>query len=67
VQAQLEDIERYSFSEEAIALLRHRLEARLAGSTPGDQRFVLEAVGARVIVQAELGTGIANSALCLRA
>jgi hypothetical protein len=53
VQAQLEDIERYSFSEEAIALLRHRLEARLAGSTPEDQRFVLEAVGARVIVQAD--------------
>jgi site-specific DNA recombinase len=53
VQAQLEDIERYSFSEEAIALLRQRLEARLHGSTSEDQRFVLEAVGARVIVQAD--------------
>jgi hypothetical protein len=52
-QAQLADLERFSFSPEAIALLRNRLEARLAGTTAEDKRFVLEAVNAKVIVQAD--------------
>jgi site-specific DNA recombinase len=53
IQGQLDDIERYSFSEEAVALLRQRLETRLAGSTCGDKRFVLEAVGSKVIVHSD--------------
>jgi site-specific DNA recombinase len=53
IQAQLTDLERFSFSPEAIALLRNRLDTRLAGTTVEDKRFVLEAVGAKVMVQAD--------------
>jgi site-specific DNA recombinase len=53
VQAQLADLERFSFSPEAIALLRKQLEERLAGTTVEDKRFVLEAVGAKAMVQAD--------------
>jgi hypothetical protein len=53
IQAQLADLERFSFSPEAIALLRKRLDARLVGTTVEDKRFVLEAVSAKVIVQAD--------------
>jgi len=53
VQAQLSDLDRYSFNAEAIDLLRQRLEDRLMGATAEDQRFVLEAVGTRVIVQTD--------------
>ncbi len=48
---QLDDVERYTFSPEDIALLRGRLDARLAAATPEDRRFVLEAVGTKVFVQ----------------
>ena len=34
-------------------MLRQRLEARLATETPDDRRFILEAVGTRVMVQAD--------------
>ncbi len=44
-------MDRYSFDAEAIALLRQRLDDSLGGATAQDQRFVLEAVGAKVIVQ----------------
>jgi hypothetical protein len=53
VQAKLSDLEWYSFNPEAIALLRQRLEANLAGSTHEDKRFILEAVGTKVIAQAD--------------
>lgn len=51
VQAQLNDLEKYSFSPEVVAVLRQRLETRLAGATPEDRRYILEAVGAKVIAQ----------------
>jgi hypothetical protein len=53
VQEQLADLERFSFNPEAIALLRERLDVRLAGTTPEDKRFVLEAVGTKVMVQTD--------------
>ena len=53
VQAQISDLDRYSFDAEAIALLRQRLDSRLAGATADDQRLVLEAVGTKVIVQTD--------------
>ena len=34
-------------------VLRRRLDARLEGASHADRRFVLEAVGAKVIVQAD--------------
>ena len=52
VQTQLSDVERYTFSEESVELLRQRLDFRLSGSVDEDKRFVLEAVGAKVIAQA---------------
>ena len=53
VQAQLSDVERFSFSAEAIAQRRNRLDARLAGATVQDRRFVLEALDTNVMVHAD--------------
>ncbi len=52
IAGQLADLERHSFNPESVAVLRKRLDARLAGATAEDRRFVLEAVGTKVIVQA---------------
>jgi hypothetical protein len=52
-QAQLSYLDRYSFNAEAIALLRQRLDARVMGATSEDRRFVMGAVGTRLIVQAD--------------
>ncbi len=49
LQNQLADIERLSFSPEAVESLRCRFEERLKRATPEDQRFVLESLGAKVI------------------
>ncbi len=49
LQTQLNDIERLSFSPEAIESLRQRFEERLTRATPEDQRFVLESLGAKVV------------------
>ncbi len=49
LQTQLADIERLSFSPEAIESLRQRFEERLTRATPEDQRFVLESLGAKVV------------------
>ena len=49
LEARLVDLERYSLSPETIGVLRHRLESHLAGATLQDRRFVLEAVGAKVV------------------
>jgi hypothetical protein len=46
---QLADIERLSFSPDAVESLRRRFEERLARATPKDRRFVLESLGAKVI------------------
>ena len=53
IYAQLTEVERYSLDPEAIARLRGRLEARLAGATAEDRRFVLEAVGTKVVTQTD--------------
>ncbi|MBI2859618.1 MAG: recombinase family protein, partial [Chloroflexi bacterium] len=53
VQGQLGDLERYRFDPHVVELMRERLDARLAGATPEDRRFVLESVGAKVIMQAD--------------
>ncbi|MCX6002928.1 MAG: recombinase family protein, partial [Chloroflexi bacterium] len=49
LEQQLADIERHTFSPDAVESLRHRLEERLARATPEDRRFVLESLGAKVI------------------
>ena len=53
LEQQLLDIQRYSFDPQSIEMLRQRLETRLATATLEDQRFILEAVGAKVLVQAD--------------
>ena len=50
VEAQLTDLERYRFDPDAIGIMRERLDTRLTGATVEDRRFILEAVGARVIM-----------------
>ena len=53
LEQQLADIQRYSFDPQSIEMLRQRLEARLATETLDDRRFILEAVGTKVMVQAD--------------
>ena len=53
VQGQLADLERYRFDPEVVGLMRERLETRLDGASPEDRRFVLEAINAKAIVQAD--------------
>ena len=53
LEHQLADIRLYSFDPDNVERLGQRLEARLAAATPDDRRFILEAVGAKVIVQAD--------------
>jgi len=53
LKAQLDDLERYSVSPEAITVLRHRLEAHLAAASPEDRRFVLDALGTQVIAHGD--------------
>ena len=53
VQGQLSDLERHRFDPKSVEHLRQRLNERLAGATPEDRRFVLEAVGARVVIQSD--------------
>jgi len=49
LEKQLDDIERLSFSPDAVESLRRRFEERLVRATPEDRRFVLESLGAKVI------------------
>ena len=49
LEARLTDLERYAVSAESVEALRARMDDRLAGATPQDRRFVLEAIGARVL------------------
>ncbi len=53
LEQQLADIQRYSFDPQSIEMLRQRLETRLATETPDDRRFILEALGTKVMVQAD--------------
>ena len=53
LERRLADVRRYSFDPENVKRLRQRLEARLAAATAENRRFILEAVGAKVIVQAD--------------
>ena len=53
MERQYADLERYRFNPQSIGLLHQRLETRLTGATLEDKRFVLEAVGAMVMVQAD--------------
>ena len=53
LEQQLADIQRYSFDPQSIEMLRQRLEARLATETPDDRRFILEALGTKVMAQAD--------------
>ncbi|MFC2039482.1 hypothetical protein ACFLST_01685, partial [Chloroflexota bacterium] len=49
LEQQVADIERLTFSPDAVESLRRHLEERLARATPEDRRFVLESLGAKVI------------------
>ena len=51
LEQQLADIQRFNIDPQAVELLRERLASRLAAAKPDDRRFVLEAIGAKVIVQ----------------
>ncbi len=53
LEQQLADIQRCSFDPQSIKTLRQWLEEKLATATPEDRRFILEAVGAKVLVQAD--------------
>ena len=53
LHTQLADLERYSLSAESVVALRQRVEAHLAGATIEDRRFVLDAVGAKIIAQGD--------------
>lgn len=53
LEQQLADLERYRFNPQSVELLRQRLESRLVGATAEDKRFVLEALGTKVIVQSD--------------
>ncbi len=41
------------FDPKSVEILRQRLEAKLETATPEDRRFILDAVGAKVLVQAD--------------
>ena len=53
VGQQLADIRRHSVDPLSIGILRERLGARLETATPEDRRFILDAVGAIAIAQAD--------------
>ena len=53
IAEQLADLERYRFDPASVEILRNRLDTRLASATEEDRRFILEAIGARVIVQTD--------------
>ena len=53
LEQQLADIQQYNFDPRSIETLRWRLESRLEAATAEDRRFILEAVGAKVLVQAD--------------
>ncbi len=53
LKQQLADIQSYSFDPRSIEMLRQRLEAKLSTATPDHRRFILEAVGAKVMVRVD--------------
>ena len=53
LEQQLSDVQNYTFNPQSLEILRQRLETRLATATTEDRRFILEAVGTQVLVQAD--------------
>ena len=53
LEQQLSDIQRFSFDPQTVEILRQRLEAKLETSTPEDRRYILNASGVKVLVQAD--------------
>ena len=47
--AQLFELERHSFSSSDMEMLRRKVQSRLLSAGPSDRRYVLEAVGVRVL------------------
>ena len=52
-EQQISEIRRYAFDPQSVEILCQRLEARLETANPEDRRFILEAVGTRVLVQSD--------------
>ena len=53
LEQQLLDIQRYSFDPQTVQILRQRLESRLESATPEDRQYIFNALGVRVLVQAD--------------
>ena len=53
LEQQLSDILQYSLDPHSVEKLRQRLETRLATTTPEDQRLILDALGTKILVQAD--------------
>ena len=53
LENQLWDIQRYTFDPKNIEMLRRRLEAKLEAATPQDRRYILDALGVNVLIQAD--------------
>jgi len=53
LEQQLSDIQQFSFNPQTVEMLRKRLEARLVTATPEDLRYILNALGVKVLVQAD--------------
>jgi hypothetical protein len=48
---QLADVQRYNIDPETVERLRQRLAARLKSASPGDRKFILDALNVRVVAQ----------------
>ena len=53
LENQLWDIQRYTFDPKNIEMLRRRLEAKLEAATLQDRRYILNALGVNVLIQAD--------------
>ena len=53
LEQQLSDIQQFSFDPKTVEMLRQRLEAKLETATPEDRRYILDALGVKVLVQAD--------------
>ena len=53
LEEQLSDVRRSSVDPHNIAMLRQRSEARLETATPEDRRYILDALGVNVLIQAD--------------
>ena len=53
LEQQLSDIQQFSFDPQTVEMLRQRLEGRLETATPEDRRYILNALGVKVLVQTD--------------